>query len=159
MDGLNGSNVFVYVYDKDYVPGTDDPYADKFLPVSDQKDLSDEQSKNIIDASAKGDSHAKGLYGRQESTVSLEALYIPNPTDNQKGYFVLKNCFDQNKVAYFKICDGTNTEYAEALIESIGRAFPDDDVCTVSVELRLNTPLRDTVPAIDDAKTAGSETA
>lgn len=159
MSELNGSNVLVYVYDKDYVPGTEDPFQDKFLPVSDQKDLSDEQSKNIIDASAKGDTHAKGLYGRQESTVSLEALYIPNPEDNQKGYLVLKNCFKQNKVAYFKICDGTNTEYAEALIESMSRAYPDDDVCTVSVELRLNTPFSDTVPTIDDAKTAGSETA
>jgi Phage tail tube protein len=157
---LNGSNVLLYVYDKDYDTVENTTYPDKFIPVADQTSLSDEQSKNIIDTAAKGDAHVKGIYGRQEGSISIEALYFANPTSaDEKGYLVLKNSFNNNKVVYVKITDGTNTEYAEALIESIGREFPDDDVSTVSVELRLNTALSSVAPTISDDVTSGSATA
>ncbi|MFC7443404.1 hypothetical protein [Laceyella putida] len=153
---INGSNVLIYVYDKDYAGTT---YTDKYIPVADQSNLSDEQSKNIIDTSAKGDKHLKGIYGRQEGSISLEALYFPNPSSaDEKGYLVLKNCFNNNKFAYIKVFDGTNAEYGEVLIESIGREFPDEDVSTVSVELRLNEALSETAPTITDTNTSGSET-
>jgi hypothetical protein len=154
---INGSQVLIYVYDKDYTGST---YSDKFIPVADQGDLSDEVKKNIIDSPSKTDTHMKGIYGRQEGSISLDALYFPNPTSaDQKGFLVLKNCFKNNKVAYVKISDGTNKEYAEVLVEKIGREWPDDDVSTVSVDLRLNGAFSDTAPTIVDANTSGSATA
>jgi TP901-1 family phage major tail protein len=124
---LNGSSVLLMVPD----PNS----AGKYIAVAEQTGLSVEESKNLIEISAKGDTHQKSMYGRQEGTISLEGMYVPNDT----AYKELKKAFD-NKTTILVRRDGGSgdIEQATCLIESISREFPDDDVSTVSVELRLN---------------------
>jgi hypothetical protein len=139
---INGSSVQLYVYDKSAAG------PDKFILVGFQTATSLEESNEMIEASAKGDGYMKNLYGRGEGSISLEMLL----DQSDAGFKVLKNSFRQKKVAYVKL-DG---EYAEVLVESINREYPDNDRATSSIELKLNGAPTTTAPTIDDTKVVGS---
>jgi TP901-1 family phage major tail protein len=105
------------------------------VEVAAQTGLSIEESNEMIEASHKQSTYASYLYGRTEGSLSLEALYVPTDA----GFQALKNAFKNKEVVTVRISEnGTAVEEADALIESMSREYPDNDVATISVELKLN---------------------
>ncbi|MFS8573317.1 MAG: phage tail protein [Clostridia bacterium] len=129
-EGLNGSAVLVLVQ-----TGTDPTSGQPiFEAVAKQTGLSDETSRELIDDSAKGDDHVSHLYGRAESSVELEAAYVPNDT----AFQALRQAYlNKEDVVLRRTENGTEVEEARAKIESISRDFPDNDRSTVTISFQL----------------------
>lgn len=106
-----------------------------FTAVGEQTGLSIEQSVNLIEAGTKADSHQKYIGGRMEGSLSLEALYVPSDA----AFGALKNAFKNRQVIKVRKSEGATIYQADALVETISEEYPDDDVATVSVDLKLNT--------------------
>ncbi|ADU50170.1 hypothetical protein Tmar_0045 [Thermaerobacter marianensis DSM 12885] len=129
-EGLNGSAVLVLVQ-----TGTDATSGQPiFEAVAKQTGLSDESSRELIDDSAKGDDHVSHLYGRAETSVELEAAYVPNDAAFQALW---QAYLSKQDVVLRRTENGTMVEEARAKIESISREFPDNDRSTVTVSFQL----------------------
>lgn len=126
---MNGAQVLVLVQTG----------SDVWTPVAEQTGLSSEESRNLIEAAAKGDDHMKHLYGRMSSTVELEALYVPDDTAMQAIRDALLN---KTEVILRRSENGTDVEEAVAKVESISSEWPDEDNSTVSVTFQLQEPWR-----------------
>lgn len=130
---MNGAQVLVLVQ-----TGTDPTSGDPiFTPVGEQTGLSDEASRELIEAAAKGDDHLKHLYGRMSTTVELEALYVPNDQAFKAIEDALRN---KTEVILRRSENGTVVEEAAAKVESISREWPDEDTATISVTFQLQEP-------------------
>jgi TP901-1 family phage major tail protein len=106
--------------------------------VACQTGLSIEENNELIDASHKQSTYASYIYGRGEGSLSLEALYVPTDA----GFQALRTAFKNKQPVTVRISEnGTAVEEAEALIESMSREYPDNEVATISVELKLNEEL------------------
>lgn len=105
-----------------------------YTAVAEQTGLSMESSSNLIETSSKNSNHTKFIYGREDNTLSLEALYVPGDSG-------LKALTDSRKnrvpVVIRRSENGVDVEEAQALVEKVSVEFPDDDVATVSVDLQL----------------------
>lgn len=105
-----------------------------YTAIAEQTGLSLESSSNLIEVSSKNSNHTKFIYGREDDTLSLEALYVP-------GDAGLKALTDSRKnrvpVVIRQSENGVDVEEAQALVEKISVEYPDDDVATVSVDLQL----------------------
>ncbi|AUS10127.1 hypothetical protein C1X05_15690 [Laceyella sacchari] len=120
----NGSTVLLMVKE-----GTN------WIAVGEQTGLSIEELVNLIEAGHKGLTTQQYVYGKKEGSISLEGLYVKDDA----GYLALKNAF-KNRTAIMvrRQENGVNVEDVECLIESMSTEFPDDDVSTISVELKMN---------------------
>jgi TP901-1 family phage major tail protein len=106
-----------------------------FKAVGEQKGMSLESSRNLIEVSSKNNDHATFVYGRKSDTVSLEALYVPS----DEGFAALKDAMENKQpIVIRRSEDGEAIEEAEALVGSFSIEFPDEDAAVCSVELTLN---------------------
>lgn len=157
---VNGSEVLVFVYDASY-DTVEGQFADGYILVGEQTNYSEEESVNLIEANHKLAKHTQSMYGKAEGKISIEALYVKTPAADEKGLEVLKKSFRKKKPVFIKRAawDGgsnfSDVEYAECLVESLGREFPDDDSATVSVELVMNSDFT-ADDAFDKSKAIGS---
>lgn len=107
--------------------------------VGEQTNLSRETTRNLIDASSKNVDHEKFIYGRLGERIELEALYVPDDT----AMGALKSALENRQSVLVRRSqsadDATGVEEATAMIESINENWPDEDVATVSVSMRLNS--------------------
>lgn len=103
--------------------------------VGSQRDVSFDESNDVIDASSK-DSRARRVeYGRYSATVSLEHLYVPTDA----AYIALKAADrDATKVTLRRQEEGGALEEASAVVASLSEAAPDQDVVTVSVSFEID---------------------
>lgn len=132
---MNGASVLVLVKTDDD-DGNGNPV---YTPVAEQTGLSTEESRDLIEAAAKGDDHMKHLYGRMSTQVELESLYVPN----DQAFQAIKQAFhNKEEVILRRSEDGQHVEEARAKIENIGAEFPDNDASTVSVTFQLQEPWR-----------------
>lgn len=129
----NGGDVILYV-----------DVGGEYVMVAEQTGLSLSQSREMIDASHKGHDHSKNVYGRGESTVSLELLYV----DGDEGQQALQSAMIEKNNIMFEIRAGETGEdqQAEALVSSFDRDDPDNDNSTFSCELMLQDFLRPVPP-------------
>jgi len=162
---LNGSEVFVFVYDKSLEEGYDGKYAF----VGEEKSNSVEQSNNLIEAHGKKDGHVKFVYGKQDGKLSVEALYDPAHqagNADQSGLLVLKKSKKAKKPVELMIAravpDGeggytlSDKEYGVGYVESISYDYPDEEMSTVSIEIQLTDVLSDTPRTVDESQLVGS---
>ena len=104
-------------------------------PCAEQTNLSTETTRNLIEASSKDSDHAKWLYGKQESSVSLEKLYTPNDS----AFMAIEDAMNNRETVVLRRTEnGKDIEEATALVESISKEFPDDDASTCEAEFQLN---------------------
>lgn len=128
--GVNGSTVLVLVQDTD---------TGEWVPVAQQTGVTIEKSRELIDDAAKGDDHAKHLYGRMETSVELEAAYVPN----DRALQLLDAALDNGEEVVLRRSDeGTPVKEAVAKIESISEEHPDNDRSTVSISFQLQEKWR-----------------
>lgn len=114
--------------------------------VAFQRSLSQEITREMIDASHKGSDFMKSVYGRQSGTLSLEALE-PDPDfgGSVATHNALEAAMNNRQTIIVEIrktgAEGTVVRRsAEALIGTISSEFPDNDVSIISLELTLQEP-------------------
>jgi TP901-1 family phage major tail protein len=109
--------------------------APDYQPVAEQTGLSVEESRNMIDASHKGHGHTKNVYGRGNTTVSLESLRSLADGTQQRLEDALR---DEEEIAIsYQEPDG-ETLVAPALVASISKSMPDSDNATFSASFNCN---------------------
>lgn len=128
--GIDGAAVLVLV-------NLGDDVTPNWTPVAEQTNLSTESTRNLIEASSKDSDHTKWIYGKQDDTVSLEALYVPNDAAFKALEDAQKN---KEPVVLRRTENGTDIEEATALVSTISKEWPDNDASTVSVEFQLDEP-------------------
>lgn len=113
-----------------------------YVAVGEQKGMSLESSRNLIEVSSKNNDHATFVYGRKSDTISLEALYVPSDA----GFAALQDAMEQKKTIMIRRSeDGVAIEEAEALVGTFSIEFPDEDAAVCSVELTLNESFKPVV--------------
>lgn len=117
------------------VPVDDGSGGTEYKPVAEQTSVSWENTHNLIDASNKDSGHTQWIYGKEDDTVSLEALYVPDDEAFQALKEAKKN---RQNVILRRSEKGTEVEEAEALIETISVEGPDNDNSTVTIDFQLN---------------------
>lgn len=145
IETLTGNDVVLHVQ----TGGTDE--APVYSLFGYQRGVSYEQAREIIDASHKGSDHAQNVYGRQSTTMTLDAL-VPNPeigaVATHQALFDAQNDKTEIRVRYIRGAGGPEPTIleSEALVGTIAEEGPDNDVATISVELTLQSPLAEYVP-------------
>lgn len=107
-----------------------------FVTLAGQRDVTLDRTGDFIDASTKDSNDEEGLSGRRSSTISLDAAYI----ENDASWLRLVTLYEADppvKCKLRKSEDGTDVKEAEAVITSLGERHPDNDLSTVSIELRV----------------------
>jgi len=103
--------------------------------VGSQRDVSFDDSNDVIDVSSKNSRARRVDYGRYSSTVSMDALYVPTDT----AYIALKAAERAgNKVQLMRQEEGTILESAMAVIASMSEAAPDQDAVTVAISFEID---------------------
>lgn len=103
--------------------------------VGSQQDLTIDEATAEIDVSSKDQREMRVLPGRYDSSLSLDALYVPTDT----AYLALQAAMRAGTfVEVVVLEDGVVTESADAIVTSLSRAAPDQDAATVSIGLRID---------------------
>lgn len=103
--------------------------------VGSQRDVTIDEATGEVDVSSKDQREMRVLPGRYDSSLSLEALYVPTNT----AYLALQAAMRNGTfVEVVVLEDGVVTESADAIVTSLSRAAPDQDAATVSIGLRID---------------------
>ena len=112
-----------------------------------QRGLTNEDTREIIDASHKGSDFQKSVYGRRSGTLSFDGLR-PDPDFGGAAatHDALRTAMDNKYEIIVEVREtgaaGTVIRYAaSALIGTLSSEWPDNDVSTFSCELTLQGPL------------------
>jgi TP901-1 family phage major tail protein len=125
---MNGADILVYV-------NTGTTGSPVWTVVGSQRGVTFEESNEEIDLSSKDGRAARVDYGRYSASVSLEALYVPDDA----AYVALKAAArNGDKVQIQREEEGSDLEYALAVITSISEEGPDQDASTVSVDFTID---------------------
>lgn len=139
IETLTGNDVVLHV-------NTGTPETPVYELFGYQRGVSYEQAREMIDASHKGSDHAQSVYGRQSTTLTLDAL-VPNPdvgaVATHQALFDAQNDKTSLLVRYIRGAGSAGEQIleSEALVGTITEEGPDNDVATISVELTLQAPL------------------
>ena len=140
IESLTGNNAGLYV-------NTGSVATPVYSLVGLQRGLSDELTREIIDASHKGSDFQKSVYGRMSGSLSMDALESdPDFGGATATHDALTNAMVNKTTVLVEIrktgSAGTVRRHAaEALVGTMSREYPDNDVSTMSLELTLQTPL------------------
>ncbi len=115
---------------------TGDPGSPIYVAVAGQRDLSFSEDTAEIDATSKDDGvSGTFLPGRNTDSITLEHLYELGDA----GFIALKNARRNRELIRVRKSElGDQTEESDALVTNITTNYPDSDVSTVSVALRLS---------------------
>ncbi len=99
-----------------------------------QRGLDITENNEFADTSCKNSGNRTGLPGRYSASITLDAVYLYD--DN--AYTALKNAQRNRQVIQVMVKrTGVNIEYASAVIASMARSYPDQEVRTLSVTLEI----------------------
>jgi TP901-1 family phage major tail protein len=125
---MNGTDVLLLV-------NTGTPLVPVYTVVGSQRDMGLEETTDEIDVSSKDGRAKRVLPGRYASSISLDALYVP---DNS-AYQALQSAMRDGELILVAVqVAGVTTETANALVTSLSHSFPDQGEATVSVALVID---------------------
>lgn len=128
--GIDGASVLLMV-------NLGDDTAPNWTAVAEQTGLSTENSRNLIEASSKDSDHTKWIYGKQDGTVTLESLYVPNDA----AFKAIEEAMNNKEIVILRRTEnGEDIEEATALVSTISKEWPDNDASTCSAEFQLDEP-------------------
>ena len=105
--------------------------------IGSQRDMSIENTTDIIDVSSKESNNDETLPGRRRWAISGDALYIKDTADFNKLRSAFEADTDANrKIQVMEVHDATNVRWIYAWIESMTETFPDNAEATISISLR-----------------------
>jgi TP901-1 family phage major tail protein len=123
-----GADVLIYV-------NTSTTTTPSYTAVGSQRGVDISRTATVIDASHKGNDDQEVLQGRRSSTLNLDNLYVPSDA----AYAKLESAYDnQTMVLVSKYVSGSEVKYANAIVNDMSEAHPDDDVSTTSVGLTIS---------------------
>ena len=125
---MNGADVLLLVN-----LGTDgDP---DWSVVGSQRDVTFDESTEEIDVSSKDSRARRVIPGRYGSTISLDALYVPDDS----AYLALKDAMRDGEIIQVQRQEsGAALEYADAVITGLSEGMPDQGEATVSADLTID---------------------
>lgn len=125
---LSGTDVLLLV-------NTGTAEAPVYTAVGSQRGLTRQETTAEIDISSKDQREMRVLPGRYGSTMTLDALYVPDDASflalqaaNRDGELILVRVEEEE----------IETEEADALITSMSESYPDQGPSTISVSLRID---------------------
>ena len=125
---MNGTDVLLLV-------NTGTAVSPVYEVVGSQRGLTRDETTAEIDISSKEERAMRVLPGRYGSTMSLEALYVPD----DDAFLSLQSAMRNGELILVRISeDGTEVEEADALITSLSESYPDQAEATISVSLRID---------------------
>lgn len=125
---MNGASVLLLVN-----TGTDE--SPTYTAVGSQRGMTREETVDEIDTSSKDTGSRRVVGGRYGSTLSLDAVYVPDDT----AYLALKTAFRAKELILVRIEEeDVETEEADCLITGMSSDYPDNDVATISVDLTVD---------------------
>ncbi len=125
---MSGGDILLYV-------NTGSEESPSYTVVGSQRNMSRERTRNIIDVSSKDTEDEESLPGRKSSSITLDALYVP---DNA-AYLAIDAAYEAGDFILAQIyVEGVATHQANCLVESMSEEYPDDAEATISVELRVS---------------------
>ena len=121
---MNGADVLLWVE-------TDAGY----VVVGSQRDVTFNESTDEIDVSSKDSRARRVLGGRYGSTVTLDALYVPD----DDAYLALQEAMrDGTLIRIEREESEAALEYADALVTGLSGRMPDQGESTVSIDLTID---------------------
>lgn len=100
-----------------------------------QRGLTVDETNDLVDFSSKEQRERRVDYGRYESELSLEALYVPNSS----GYNAIQTASRAGTIIQvIRRESGQPFEEADAVITSVSGDFPDQGEATISVDLAVD---------------------
>jgi len=119
---MNGTDILILVN-----VGT--PTVPVYQAMGGQRDASIEETTATIDVSSKDSRAQRVLPGKYASTISLDALYVPD----EGAYHALQDANRNGEmILVAKEVDGVVFETANAKIDSMSESYPDQDAATIS---------------------------
>ncbi len=128
MPGINGADVLILVD-----VGASTP---SFVVAAGQRDVTFDESNNIIDISSKDTGRIEEvLVGRLSQNVTLDMLFI----NGDAGYTALRDASrNGTEISIRRRFQGTDIEEVTAFVETRSESFPDQDAGLVSLSFRLS---------------------
>jgi len=128
MPGINGADVLVIVD-----VGASTP---NFVVAAGQRDVTFDESNNIIDISSKDTGRIEEvLVGRLSQNVTLDMLFI----NGDPGYTALRDASrNGTEISIRRRFQGADIEEVTAFVETRSESFPDQDAGLVSLSFRLS---------------------
>ncbi len=103
--------------------------------VGSQRNVTFDETNEEIDVSSKEAREKRVLAGRYGSTITLDALYVPDDT----AYLALQAAMRAGSfVEVIRHEDGATLESACAIVTSLSTAAPDQDAATIAVGLTID---------------------
>jgi TP901-1 family phage major tail protein len=125
---MNGTDILLLV-------NTGTPSVPAYTVVGSQRDLSIDETTATIDVSSKDGRAQRVLPGRYASTLSLDALYVPDDA----AYLALQAANRNGElILVAKQVNDVTIETANAKIDSMSEAFPDQGEATISISLTVD---------------------
>ena len=120
VDAMNGTDVLILI---------------EGVAVGSQRNATIAETTAEIDASSKEMREMRVLPGRYGSTITLDALYLPDDA----AYLSLQSAMRNGTFVTVRVSeDAVEVEEAEAIVTALNRAAPDQDVATASITLRID---------------------
>jgi TP901-1 family phage major tail protein len=127
-DKINGTDVLLLVN-----TGTEE--SPSYVAVGSQRDASIDETNQEIDFSSKDAREARVAAGRYASTITLDALYVPD----DEAYLALKEAQRAGEAILVRVSElAVETEEADAIITGFTRNFPDQAESTCAIALTVD---------------------
>ena len=125
---INGVDILIYV-------NTGSPGSPVWEAATGQRGATFDETTDEIDASSKDARAKRVLAGRYGSTISMDGLYVPDEATYQAVQSAMRNgTFILVRIQE----EGVDVEEANAIVTSLSRGAPDNDVATCDISLTID---------------------
>lgn len=103
--------------------------------IGSQRNVTREETTAEVDTSSKDQREMTVIAGRYASTLSLDAVYVPDDDGYGRLQAAMRN---GSLITAIWEEEGSVVESAAALVTSLSTAAPDQDTATIAVGLRIS---------------------
>ena len=105
------------------------------MVVGSQRDATIDESSDVVDISSKESRARRIVPGRYSSTLSLDALYVPDSV----SYTAIKNAMREGTSVNVAVMDNNvNIKSAMGYVTSLSEEYPDQGEATVSITIEID---------------------
>ncbi len=105
------------------------------MVVGSQRDATIDESSDVIDISSKESRARRIVPGRYSSTLSLDALYVPDSV----SYTAIKTAMREGTLVNVAVMDNNiNIKSASGYVTSLSEEYPDQGEATVSITIEID---------------------
>lgn len=105
------------------------------MVVGSQRDATIDESSDVVDISSKESRARRILPGRYSSTLSLDALYVPDSV----SYTAIKTAMREGTLVNVAVMDNNiNIKSASGYVTSLSEEYPDQGEATVSITIEID---------------------